>query len=92
MAGPSSCVVGLTCGILKRPPEVAVEEVDVGRQCEGGGVVAEPPLHPHGVASLYEQNRGAGVAERRRRVFALPLAPHRIPLAEDVRRTRKAPP
>ena len=36
----------------ERLPYVPVEQVDVGGEREGGGVVAEPPLHLHGVAAL----------------------------------------
>lgn len=43
--------------------DISIEQVDVGGEREGGGVVSEPPLYLHGVAALCEQHRGACVAK-----------------------------
>ena len=49
---------------LERLAEVAVEQVHIGRERERRRVVAEPPLHLHGVAALGEQPGRDRVAER----------------------------
>jgi hypothetical protein len=48
---------------FKRRPEVAVEQVNIRRQREGRGVVAEPSLYLNRVAALGERERGACMAE-----------------------------
>src|SRR5450759_1580769 len=48
---------------FKRRTDVAFKQVDVRRQREGRGVVAEPSLYLNRVAALGEQERGARVAE-----------------------------
>src|SRR5664279_5401606 len=38
--------------------------MNIGRECERGGVVPKSPLHLHRIATLREQHRSAGMTER----------------------------